>query len=151
MSLPVGTYPPTQQQICIWERETLACSLLPVVTLWITWRTQENTRLQNTAPCMLTGLKHVWLHSKKSSWSSVFWAELSMSALSKKELLILCPESNFSSTFIYKHYRISVFFQQFYGNKQLTPPFHCQLLFSDLRRGSACSLVQKAWDLLEMI
>jgi len=80
-----------------------------------------------------------------------------MSLLSRKELLILCLESNFNSTFLYKNYRVSVFFQQFYGNKQLIPLFPCQLFFFPipflgyLKRSPEFSLVETALDLLEVI
>lgn len=77
-----------------------------------------------------------------------------MSVLSRRVLLILCLESNFNSTFLYKHYRVSVFFQQFYGNKQLIPLSLCQLFFFSflflgyLKRSPEFSLVQRALDLL---
>lgn len=87
------------------------------------------TQLCGTAPSMLAGPRHIWVYNKKSSWRSFLWAELSMSPLSRRELLILHLDSNFNNTFLYKHNRITDFFQHSCNNKQVIPPFPCQIFF----------------------
>lgn len=83
-----------------------------------------------------------------------------MSPLSRRELLILYLDSNFNNAFLYKHYRISVFFQQSCNNKQVITPFPCQIFclffipfffFCYLKRNPEFYLAQTSLDLLKVI
>lgn len=129
--LPTGPFRPAEQHKShLYLKKRSTGSLILVFFVWIIWKAQENIQLCGTAPSMLTGPRHMWIYNKESSRRSFFWAELSMSPLSRRELLILHLDSNFNNTFLYKHYRISVFFQQSCNNKQVIPPFPCQIFFS---------------------
>lgn len=106
LMVPVGVDLPTEEQrphLCLTKRNTGLVIVCGSNTGCITWRAQEHAHLCTSASCMLAGLRHMWFYSKEFSWSSVLWAELSMSLLSRKELLILCLQSNFNSTFFYRH------------------------------------------------